>query len=288
MLKRGFFTMIYLKKVIKRLYRIVLIQKIRIFSKPLAIALKYALEHKLNTEEKVWIDKIESLRKQLESSTAEISIVDYGAGSPDSNLTDVDMYQGRVSTTTVGTCARASTSHYLSFLLFKLIREFKPSVCLELGTNLGISAAYQATALKLNGGGKILTLEGAESLALLAQKNFQTIGLSNVVVVTGRFQDTLDNVLNEHGTINFAFIDGHHDEKETLAYFEKIFPFLSKRAVLIFDDIDWSNGMKIAWKAIKTDKRVKISVDLSKFGVCLIDNRIVKKKIFKIPNRLFG
>lgn len=278
----------YLKKVIKQLYRILLILKIRIFSKPLAIALKYALEHKLKTEEKVWIDKIESLRKQLKSSTAEISIVDYGAGSPDSNLTGVEMYQGRASTTTVGTCARASTSHYLSFLLFKLIREFKPLVCLELGTNLGISAAYQATALKLNGGGKIVTLEGAESLALLAKKNFQTLGLDDVVVVIGRFQDTLDKVLDEHGMIDFVYIDGHHDEKETLAYFEKVFPFLSERAVIIFDDIGWSNGMKIAWKAIETDKRVKISVDLSKFGVCLIDNRIVKKKIFKIPNRLFG
>lgn len=278
----------YLKKVIKQLYRILLILKIRIFSKPLAIALKYALEHKLKTEEKVWIDKIESLRKQLKSSTAEISIVDYGAGLPDSNLTGVEMYQGRASTTTVGTCARASTSHYLSFLLFKLIREFKPLVCLELGTNLGISAAYQATALKLNGGGKIVTLEGAESLALLAKKNFQTLGLDDVVVVIGRFQDTLDKVLDEHGMIDFVYIDGHHDEKETLAYFEKVFPFLSERAVIIFDDIGWSNGMKIAWKAIETDKRVKISVDLSKFGVCLIDNRIVKKKIFKIPNRLFG
>lgn len=278
----------YLKKVIKQLYRILLILKIRIFSKPLAIALKYALEHKLKTEEKVWIDKIESLRKQLKSSTAEISIVDYGAGLPDSNLTGVEMYQGRASTTTVGTCARASTSHYLSFLLFKLIREFKPLVCLELGTNLGISAAYQATALKLNGGGKIVTLEGAESLALLAKKNFQTLGLDEVVVVIGRFQDTLDKVLDEHGMIDFVYIDGHHDEKGTLDYFEKVFPFLSKRAVIIFDDIGWSNGMKIAWKAIETDKRVKISVDLSKFGVCLIDNRIVKKKIFKIPNRLFG
>ena len=98
--------------------------------------------------------------------------------------------KGRVITKAIGDACKTSKSHFWSFLLFKLIREFKPSTCLELGTALGISACYQAAALKLNQAGNLTTLEGADSLALIAKQHFQALGLDNVRVVIGRFQDT--------------------------------------------------------------------------------------------------
>jgi len=53
------------------------------------------------------------------------------------------MYQGVNMDTTVGkTCKIASKPYFWSLLLFKLIREFKPSNTIELGTCLGISGAY--------------------------------------------------------------------------------------------------------------------------------------------------
>jgi predicted O-methyltransferase YrrM len=86
-----------------------------------------------------------------------------------------------------------------------------------LGTCLGISTSYLAAALKLNLAGSVVTLEGAETKARLAAQNFRELGLSNVCTIVGRFQDTLDDVLEP---IKFAFIDGHHEESATLAYFE--------------------------------------------------------------------
>jgi len=162
--------------------------------------------------------------------------------------------------------------------LFKFIREFRPSVCLELGTCLGISASYHAAALELNNHGKIVTLEGSESLASLARENFERLGLKRVTVVVGRFQDTLEEVLRRQAPIDFVFIDGHHDEHATLAYFEKIFPFLSEDAVLVLDDISWSNGMKRAWKTIVSNKRINISVDLFNVGVCIIASSLKEKQ----------
>lgn len=273
----------YLKKIIKKLYRMIIVVRVRIISKQLANALRYFFEYNPTPEEKVWIHKIESLRKQLKSSSTEITVVDYGAGSPDLKRTEEDMHQGNVITTTVGDSVRSCKSYYWSYLLLRLIREFRPSVCLELGTCLGISTLYQATALKLNQWGKIITLEGAESLALLAKEHFKMFVFDNVTVVIGRFQDTLDEVLQDNNPINFVFIDGHHDEKATLAYFEKISPFLSKRAILIFDDINWSSGMKKAWRVIEKDGRVKISVDLYNVGICIVDSKMEKKKSFKVP-----
>ena len=283
------------REAIRRLYRIALAQKARrrISSlyrernealKLVANALREAFENTSTPDEEVWIERIESLRKKLNTSSTEITVTDYGAGSPDFELTDEEMYQGRILTRTIGdVCRSASTPYFWSRLLFKLIREFKPSVCLEMGTCLGISTCYQAAALKLNQFGKIVTMEGAASLAELAKQHFQELGLDNVSLLLGRFQDTLGEVLNVQESIDYAFIDGHHDEEATLAYFERLYPFLSKRALLIFDDISWSRGMKRAWKAIERDKRVKISVDLLVVGIGIIDAEIETKQSIKIP-----
>jgi len=252
--------------------------------KSLANAIIDSLGSSITPQEKLWVDRIELLRRELESSQTEILIVDYGAGSTGLNPTDEEMYQGRVVTRTIGDMCRDSSQPYFwSLLLFKLVREFRPSVCLELGTALGISASYQAAAAKLNQLGKIVTLEGSESLASLARQHFRRLGLDNISVIVGRFQDTLDKVLNEYVPIDYAFIDGHHDEKATLAYFQQVYPFLSERALLVFDDISWSSGMKRAWSAIETDKRVKISLDLLSHGICIIDSSIDTKQNFRIP-----
>lgn len=114
----------------------------------LANALNGALKNEATQEEKEWVDRIESLRRELESNNTEIQFTDYGAGKPDLNLSDREMHSGRIITSTIANvCRHASTDYFWSFLLFKLIREFRPSVCLELGTCLGISASFQAAAL---------------------------------------------------------------------------------------------------------------------------------------------
>ncbi|MBI4005366.1 MAG: class I SAM-dependent methyltransferase [Gammaproteobacteria bacterium] len=241
-------------------------------SRLLAGVLEETVCNSTNRDEQVWIEKIELLRKNLESSNTEILVEDYGAGSQYLDLASKEMNRNKIVTRTVGEiCRNASKTGFWSFLLFKLIRKFGVSACLELGTCLGISTSYIAAALKLSGAGKITTLEGAESLASLASENFHKLDLDNVKIIVGRFQDTLNKVLNENGDMDFVFIDGHHDEKATLAYFEQVIPFLAERALLVLDDITWSEGMNRAWKTITEDKRIKISVDLRDIGICVLN-----------------
>ena len=144
-------------------------------------------------------------------------------------------------------------------------------VCLELGTSLGITAAYEAAALTLNGTGRLVTLEGADTIASLASQNLAGVGLTNVTIVVGRFQDTLDGVLRDHRPIDYAFVDGHHDERATVRYFQQILPALAPRAVLVFDDIAWNTGMVRAWKAVSEHPAVVLAVDLGAMGICVID-----------------
>jgi len=239
------------------------------------------LHNRPTPEEQVWIEKIESLRNELNSSTEQVTLVDYGAGLPQTGLGNHKEREGKVIIKTIGDVCRTASKPYMwLFLLLKLIREFRPLVCLELGTCLGISASYQAAALKLNKSGRIVSLEGAESLARLAEGHFLNLGLDNVDVVVGLFQDTLKNVLEENRPIDYAFVDGHHQEEPTLAYFREILPFLSERSVVIFDDISWSEGMKRAWSTIKEHESVKVCVDLVYVGICIIDRTTEGKVSF--------
>jgi predicted O-methyltransferase YrrM len=224
---------------------------------------------KLTDTEQRWIDKIELVRQELTDSLATIEFVDYGAISAESNLTTREMYEGRIVQTTVGrVCRQSSQSSKSGLLLFKLIRLMKPLVCLELGTCLGVSTAYIGAALVLNERGGLTTLEGALPLATLAKDKLNGLGLHIVEVCVGRFQDNLKSVISKHKPIDFVFVDGHHDELATVSYFNTILPQLSAGAVVVFDDVDSSNGMIRAWNRIQRNERVKSSLDFHGFGLC--------------------
>jgi predicted O-methyltransferase YrrM len=273
------------KPLIRRLAQIEIshIDRVDVASKALANALTSALRRESTPDERRWVEAIETLRRELVASTDEIQFIDFGVGAPELKLTAEQMYEGSVKHTTVGeVCRRASKSPFWSHFLFRLIREVQPRVCLELGTCLGMSSCYQGAALKVNQRGTLVTMEGAESFAALARENVSRIGLDNVEVVTGRFQDTLSGVLDRCHPVDYAFIDGHHDEHATIAYFEQIAPFLSARAVVVFDDISWSRGMASAWRHLQAVPEVAISADLRSVGVCIVDPGVKKRQRYRV------
>jgi predicted O-methyltransferase YrrM len=241
-------------------------------------------QNRCSYEERRWIEKIEMLRNSLSTSTIELPIVDYGSISPTTELSTEEMYKGTNIIRTIGeVCQNAAKQHKWGLMILLIIRKFRPTVCLELGTSLGISAAYQAAACEINNYGKVITLEGSESLVSLAVKNLKSLGVNRAHVVSGRFQDTLPNVLKKYGPIDFVFIDGHHDEHATVSYFKQILTHLSDNAILIFDDIHWSSGMERAWNIIHQDSNIKISLDIFEMGICLFTkSKNENKEYFKV------
>ncbi len=243
-----------------------------------------ALQRRYRAEDARVVEGIEALRARASGSTERLRIDDYGAGAPDSAFTEAQMSAGRVVERTVGEACRASKKPTWAGLLWHLVREFQPERCVELGCCLGISACYQGHALRLNGArGRLWTLEGAPMLADVARRHIGEQGLQDrVEVVVGRFQDTLQGVLERNGPIDYAFIDGHHDEEATLRYFEQLLPHLAPRALLVFDDINWSDGMRRAWARLAADPRIQVSIDCGEVGVCAIDATIKDKLRVKI------
>jgi predicted O-methyltransferase YrrM len=219
-----------------------------------------------SAEERNWFEHIESLRAELSASEERVEVPDFGAGSPE----DGPRSGVQITTEIIGeACRNYSKSQEWSALLFHLVHRLHPKNVIELGTCLGISAAYQGAALELNGAGAITTLEGAPSFAHIARRNFERLGLGHrVTVISGPFDETLDDALRR-GPVDFAYIDGHHDEAATVRYFEQFLPHLSPKAALVFDDIAWSSGMARAWKHIRQDSRMTATFDLESIGICL-------------------
>ena len=103
-------------------------------------------------EERAAFVRVEALRTSLSDSQEQITLVDYGAGTETETRSPEEMSHGRTATTTIGAiCRTNSKPPPWARLLFALIRKLEPRQCLELGTSLGLSAAYEASALRLNG-----------------------------------------------------------------------------------------------------------------------------------------
>ena len=228
------------------------------------------VHHQINSEEKDWITRIEQIRKQFTGNPTPVTIRDFGAGSPDSQRLEEEMEHGMVSTATYGEISLGSKPALWALLLFKLIRTIQPETAIELGTCIGISAAYQSAAQHINGKGRLITIEGSEAIAGLAKKNIESLGLKNVEILCGTFKELLPEVFAKSSPVNYVFIDGHHDEQATIAYFKLLLPHLSSGAILVFDDISWSDGMRRAWKKIREHSSVTFTVDLKMLGICVI------------------
>ncbi len=229
----------------------------------LADSIRDAFSGSLSDDEKNRVSDIEIMRRMLNESRNTIDIIDYGAHA--------DPLNGTVVHRTLGEVALSSSKPYRwSLLLFFIIERMSPKQCLEFGTCLGVSTLYQAAALKLNNSGTIVTMEGAQTLAEIAQKNFASLGYDNITSIVGKFSDTLPSVINKYQPFDYVFIDGHHEGNATLKYFEQLLPSLMNNAIVVFDDIHWSAGMKHAWKKIVMHPRVKYSVDLYQVGIVIV------------------
>lgn len=173
--------------------------------------------------------------------------------------------------TTIGDVARsASVSPEHAWTLWALTRSTDARRVLEMGTCVGVSGSYLAAAAGADGGGGVLrTLEGHEDRAAVARDTFRRLGLVDAEVVVGSFARTLEGVLRDD-TFDLAFIDGHHDHDATLRYVDLIRAACRPGAVLVLDDITWSDGMRAAWREVQSGLAASAHADLGRVGVTVL------------------
>jgi predicted O-methyltransferase YrrM len=206
-------------------------------------------------------EKIEQIRRKLLISLKQIEVTDLGTG--------------RSGKRTISEIAELSLkSEKYGQLLFRLAYHFKPNTILELGTSLGISTSYLASA---NPNAKVITIEGCPNIANEAKKNFESLELNNIESVVGNFDDALLAVLARNQkpvrkdsfgeARSMVFFDGNHRKEPTLKYFFQCLEHAGNDSVFVFDDIHWSNEMEEAWAEIKSHPQVTVTVDLFFLGI---------------------
>ena len=215
-------------------------------------------------------ESIESLRQLLLLENKKILVEDFGAGS-------------RLNKTKLRAIQEIASSSLkpkkFGQLLFRMVDYYLPKTILELGTSLGVTSAYLASA---NPSASIITLEGSKEISEIALSNFAKLNLTNVQQIIGNFDDSLAEVLLHTRQIDMAFIDGNHRYEPTIRYFKQLLNVTHEYSILIFDDIHWSHEMERAWEEIINDSSVMLSVDLFFIGLVFFRKENKTKQHFVI------
>ncbi len=214
---------------------------------------------------------IEQVRSQLKIDNRLLELEDFGAGSR------IDAsYKRKVQSIAAGSLKPRKFAR----LLFRMVLFYKPSNILELGTSLGITAAYLASA---NIQTPVTTMEGAKEVAKIAAENFKKLQLKNITVIQGNFDNTLQQVTASNTAgLDFVFLDGNHRKEPTIRYFEQLLPGTHEHSILIFDDIHWSKEMEEAWQQIKAHPAVTLTVDLFFIGIVFFRKEQIIKQHFTV------
>lgn len=213
--------------------------------------------------------EIEKKRALLRACEDELEVVDYGSGGSKEGLKVrrrvCDIAKGHLETPKMGE------------LLFRLALHLgheaaRPIEILELGTSLGITTAYLASADSQN---SVMTMEGSEAVAKVAQGVWRQLILENIECVVGN----IDHTLYKHArkALDLVFVDANHTYDATMRYVDFLLPRMTEKGILIVDDIHHSQEMSRAWEAIKADERVTTTMDVWHAGLVFVDKHYLKR-----------
>lgn len=217
---------------------------------------------------------IERRREQLLACEDRLDVVDYGScGSPEGTHVHrrvCDIAKNHLESARMGQ------------LLFRLVvfmgeHEKRPLRIVELGTSLGITTAYLASADSRN---QVLTFEGSEAVLNVAKGVWKALKLENIEWITGNIDDTLYNIGHAEDAVkqlDLAYIDANHTYEATKRYADYLIPQMTEKGVVIIDDIHYSKEMEQAWTELKADPRVTSSMDIYHAGLLYVDPHYLKR-----------
>jgi predicted O-methyltransferase YrrM len=234
-------------------------------SRALARALRTSATRRIPRDERAWADRIERRRAALATERTDTQEVFSEKPEPGARPAGWGRLarRGPVS----DACGVISIPPLWGTLLMRLAHELRPGAAVELGTGFGISAAYLCAGLEVAGRGRLVTFDGAEEWARIAEEGTSGLGLSRVGFRVGPLSETLGAALPELEPVGLAFVDAEHTKESTIRYFETLLPHLGNGAVVVFDDIAFDAPMWEAWTEIREHPRVAIAASLGKMGI---------------------
>lgn len=212
---------------------------------------------------------IERRRELLKACDDEIEAVDYGSGgSPEGKHV-----RRRISAIAKTHLERPAVGQMLfRILCFMGEQEKRPLEILELGTSLGVTTAYLASANSRN---RVMTMEGSGEILRIAQGVWRALKLENIEWIEGPIDDTL--FIHAREPLDVAYVDANHTYAATKRYVEYLLPRMAERGVIVIDDIHYSAQMEQAWKELLAAPRVTTGIDVYDAGLLFVDPHYLKR-----------
>lgn len=165
---------------------------------------------------------------------------------------------------------RASSSVLTGRLLCLLVRAWRPTTALEVGTAYGLGSLYIAESLRRLGPGQLHTLEISNPQIEVARRRLS--GEDNVHLHTGPASTLLDDTVSKVGPVQFVFHDGEHSKEAYERDFATIVEHLAPGSLVLLDDIRWDgpavddNGPQTyeGWRSVVAHRRVRAAAELSR------------------------
>ncbi|AGI69421.1 putative O-methyltransferase family protein [Octadecabacter antarcticus 307] len=127
-----------------------------------------------------------------------------------------------------------------------LVSQIKPAAVLEFGSAFGASGMYWLAGLNLCNHGKMYSFEPNEIWNPIAQANFDKVSDRHVLTL-GTFEGNIGVIADK---VNIALIDAIHTRDFVVNQFELVRSVADKGALVLFDDINFSEDMKVCWSEI--------------------------------------
>ncbi len=163
-------------------------------------------------------------------------------------------------------------------VLYEVCKQYQVQEVVELGTSLGLSAAYLASNENI----KLTTIEANVEMYTKAKDAFEALQVNNVSFINDKFDNVLEDTLKKLKQSKLIFIDGDHNKDAWLRYYNICRKYVETDTIIIFDDIYWSEGMTEAWYDISRSKEVSLSIDLYRMGILFFRKEQLHQEHFEL------
>ena len=123
-------------------------------------------------------------------------------------------------------------------LLYSLVRATRPATIVEFGMSFGISALHLASAVRDNGGGRVVTTELSKDKIAAAKQTFADTGLDDLITVLEG--DALSTLADVEGPVGLVLLDGW--KELYLPVLKLLEPQLSSGALVVADNTEMADA----------------------------------------------
>ena len=172
------------------------------------------------------------------------------------------------------TAEETQSSNYGAFL-FRMVNFFKCRSVVQIGCSTGVMSIYLASASRTRT--ECYALENRFDLLQQAKSFAVAHHLHKLYFVEGDYEKSLQSVANRLTKTDLLFINQLPDSMDVEYIIQLCKPLISQSSILIINDIAKNKKIKKAWKKIKEDPQVKVSMDLYALGILFFNEKLPKR-----------